>query len=302
MPNGETRCPICGIEARITGIGTRDANFVDCARCGEFVMTGTLFVVFRGLTPDRRALLPYLSAYTRQAIARGIRSELTTENWADFAKSHMGTPVSQKVNKLLELVASRSSHPGDIVDVNTSLDYPLLDASSPGELGYLLDHVIGLEYLRQVAPNKYVLTVGGWQCLEPPKGGGGIPGRCFIAMSFHESLEEAYETGIRPAVAECGIEPVRIDRVHHNEKICDKILAEIRQCQFVVADFTLQRAGVYFETGFAMGLGRPVIWTCQEDDFENTHFDTRQYNHIVWTGPDDLRAKLAERIMATIVR
>ena len=78
------------------------------------------------------------------------------------------------------------------------------------------------------------------------------------------------------------MDPVRIDLLQHNEKICDKILAEIRSCQFIIADFTLQRAGVYFEAGFAMGLGRPVIWTCMEDDFENTHFDTRQYNHIVW--------------------
>lgn len=303
MPNSQTGCPICGIEANISNVPNRGAaNLVECRRCGEFVMTEPLFVAFRRLTGDPRALLPYLSAYTRQATVRGIRSELTIGNWEDLAKSHMGTPVSQKVARLLELVASRSSHPGDVVHVSYDLDYPLLDTSSPAELRYLLDHVIGLKYLQRIDPMQYILTVDGWQCLEPPKGGGGIPGRCFIAMSFHESLNEAYETGIRTAVAECRFEPVRIDRVHHNEKICDMILAEIRQCQFVVADFTLQRAGVYFEAGFAMGLGRPVIWMCREDDFENTHFDTRQYNHIVWTVPDDLRGKLTERIMATIVR
>lgn len=97
------------------------------------------------------------------------------------------------------------------------------------------------------------------------------------------------------------MDPVRIDLLQHNEKICDKILAEIRSCQFIIGDFTLQRAGVYFEAGFAMGLGRPVIWTCREDDFENTHFDTRQYNHIVWDTPEDLREKLTNRIRATIV-
>lgn len=96
------------------------------------------------------------------------------------------------------------------------------------------------------------------------------------------------------------MDPVRIDRVHHNEKICDKIIAEIRTCQFLVADVTLQRAGVYFEAGFAIGLGRPVIWSCREDDLKNVHFDTRQYNHIVWKEPTDLRIQLADRIKATI--
>ena len=57
---------------------------------------------------------------------------------------------------------------------------------------------------------------------------------------------------------------------------------------------------IHFEAGLAMGLGRPVIWTCRKDDFENTHFDTRQYNHIVWETPEDLREKLADRIRATI--
>jgi len=43
-----------------------------------------------------------------------------------------------------------------------------------------------------------------------------------------------------------------------------------------------------------------VIWTCQADDFKNVHFDTRQYNHIVWQIPADLRIQLADRIKATI--
>jgi nucleoside 2-deoxyribosyltransferase len=121
-------------------------------------------------------------------------------------------------------------------------------------------------------------------------------------MSFDPTLDTAYTEGIQPAVSDCGFAPVRIDRVHHNEKICDRILAELRLAQFMVADFTLHRAGVYFEAGFAMGLGRPVIWTCRKDDLPNAHFDTRQYNHIEWETPSELRAKLVDRIRATIQR
>jgi nucleoside 2-deoxyribosyltransferase len=91
-----------------------------------------------------------------------------------------------------------------------------------------------------------------------------------------------------------------LDLVEHNEKICDRIIAEIRTCQFLVADVTLQRPGVYFEAGFAMGLGRPVIWTCRKDDLVDVHFDTRQYNHIDWKDSGGLRMRLADRIKATI--
>jgi nucleoside 2-deoxyribosyltransferase len=67
-----------------------------------------------------------------------------------------------------------------------------------------------------------------------------------------------------------------------------------------VADFTGQRHGVYFEAGFAQGLGLPVIWTCREDHVKNLHFDTRQQNHITWEQSDDLREKLKNRIWAVI--
>ena len=33
----------------------------------------------------------------------------------------------------------------------------------------------------------------------------------------------------------------------------------------VVADFTGHRGGVYFEAGFARGLGIPVVWTCHKE-------------------------------------
>ena len=53
--------------------------------------------------------------------------------------------------------------------------------------------------------------------------------------------------------------------------------------------------------GFAKGLGREVIFTVKEDDVEKLHFDTRQYNHIVYDSPEDLYKKLYNRICATIV-
>jgi hypothetical protein len=78
-------------------------------------------------------------------------------------------------------------------------------------------------------------------------------------------------------------------------------MTEIRNSEFVVADFTGQRGGVYYEAGFAMGIGRKVIWCCHEDEIGNLHFDTSHKNHIVWKTPDDLRSKLYRRIRATIL-
>ena len=121
----------------------------------------------------------------------------------------------------------------------------------------------------------------------------------FIAMWFDPSQDIAKDA-IKSAVLGAGYNPIRIDEVQHVNKIDDEIVARIRQSKFVVADFTGQRQGVYFEAGFMLGLGRPVIWLCNQSDFKEVHFDARQYNTIVYTDPSDLRLKLQFRIEAIL--
>ena len=124
-------------------------------------------------------------------------------------------------------------------------------------------------------------------------------------MWFDDSMSEAWDRGIAPAVRDAGYDPVRIDRKEHVNKIDDEIVAEIRRARFVVADFTDgddgARGGVYYEAGFADGLGiRGHILLPQADRLDEVHFDTRQYNHIVWQTPEDLRDQLAKRIAAVL--
>lgn len=128
--------------------------------------------------------------------------------------------------------------------------------------------------------------------------------QAFVAMWFDESTVAAYEEGLAPAIREAGYEPLRIDRKEHNNKIDDEIIAAIRRSRFVVADFTEgekgARGGVYYEAGYAHGLGIPVIFTCRRNAIGKVHFDTRQYNHIDWEDPQDLQKRLVQRISATI--
>lgn len=79
-----------------------------------------------------------------------------------------------------------------------------------------------------------------------------------------------------------------------------KIITEIKNSRFLVADVTQQRPGVYFEAGYALGLGIPVFWCVREDDLKNVHFDTRQYNHIVWKDENHLAEQLYFYVSAVI--
>ena len=128
--------------------------------------------------------------------------------------------------------------------------------------------------------------------------------QAFVAMWFHDSMNNAFENGIKPAIEAAGYKPLRIDQKQDANKLDDEIIAEIRRSRFLVADFTHgeegARGGVYFEAGFAEGLGIPVIHTCRNDMVDKLHFDTRQYAHIVWETPDELRGGLLNRILARI--
>lgn len=119
----------------------------------------------------------------------------------------------------------------------------------------------------------------------------------FVAMAFSEDMTKARQA-ICDAVRACGYNPVLIDIKEHNNFIVPEIFSEIEKSDYVIADLTNQRAGVYFEAGYALGLQIPVILSCKETDFENNHFDVAQINTILWEKAADLKERLINRIEA----
>ena len=130
--------------------------------------------------------------------------------------------------------------------------------------------------------------------------------RVFVAMWFDDSMVDARENGIKPAILNTGYTPRLINEKPDVDKIDDEIIGEIRRSRFLVADLTHgdkgARGGVYYEAGFALGLGLTVIRSCRKDviDRNELHFDVRQHYHIVWETPDELRIGLEARILALV--
>jgi hypothetical protein len=270
---------------------------MSCSFCGYFRVTATdAAAIVRDI--EIHDVRPYLAAHIRQGNRRGEKPVVVSvADWKEKAEGHHHTPVPRKLAKLLEYLGKQSEFPGEQVKIETN-DYPVCDARNRHELRYLVETLQqqgDVEF--HPADDMATVTANGWAKLEPV---GGVPHACFVAMAFDPRMTSALDDGILPAIEACGFDAHRVDRVQHNESINDRIVAGLRAAQFVVADVTFQRNGVYFEGGFAMGLGRPVIWTVQESDKGNVHFDTSHLNHIVWTDPADLREKLTLRIRATI--
>ena len=117
----------------------------------------------------------------------------------------------------------------------------------------------------------------------------------FVAMWFDKEMNGFYEHIKKEleGAEEYGFKVIRIDQKEHNNKIDDEIIKSLKSCDLVIADFTCgdggeaHRGGVYYEAGFAHGLNKNVIFTVRQDCVDGLHFDTRQYNHIVWEKQDD---------------
>lgn len=277
-----------------------------CARCGKVVFTFEAFTEIGQPKFDSSRHL--ISGYTRE-LTESRRSPIVIKpNNIQKILDSVDIPrnVLDKLNKVLLYLERKSKFFGDSVRINILKDYPIVYAMIPHELHFFLETLgkSGDIKLEPQDPDEIIvtLTMPGWIRIAEIHKIMPESDQCFVAMWFDTSLDDVYKNAIAKAIETTGYKAVRLDLVEHNEKICDRIIAEIRKSSFLVADFTGHRGGVYFEAGFAMGLGLPVIWLCKETDIENTHFDTRQYNHVVWTSVEDLYQKLLNRIEATILK
>lgn len=298
-------CPICKWKATVTSLSPSEEKFrVECGLCGTFTISDDAFADIGSNKPE---ILWLLSAVVRNRSEQGEDVYITNGYLEHFPETfRLPQDLFERLDLLLEHIARRQGDPHNYIKIISGVDFPLLYVTDPKAFEYYLDKADELGYLeiqnRREFGDEMIcrLSLKGWERLDEIKKAGRKSNQAFVAMCFEKSLTDVWENGIKVALSETGYTPIRIDLTEHNEKICDRIIAEIRKSALVVADFTGQRGGVYFEAGFAKGLGIPVIWTCREDEVSNLHFDTRQYFHIAWTNADDLRKRLKDRIEATL--
>ncbi len=124
-------------------------------------------------------------------------------------------------------------------------------------------------------------------------------------MDFsNDELNEIFVKYFKPASLAAGFQLVRIDEDVPAGLIDVRLQNEIRTSRFLVADLTNKNPGAYWEAGFALGLGLPVIYTCEAATFEKerTHFDTNHFHTIKWdhANPQEAANRLRDTIRATL--
>jgi nucleoside 2-deoxyribosyltransferase len=311
-------CPICKLEYDSQKIlfdyGER-VN-IDCPRCKKFTITRTAESIAR-----TRELGPKLSAWVRNLNEqRADVPEINSNTLKTIPASLPNYSTREKQIILLQNIERKTEYPGKSVQIDPEFDIPLAWASAQEEFMYYINSLIergllkdlgkrgvpshqdemgGIIYDRPLAFS-IAITADGWDYLEKLERHIEERTQAFVAMSFSEDLKPIYEGPIYNAITKAGYKPRRVDDEPHIDRIDAKIISEIKNSRFVVADVTEQKRGVYFEAGYALGLGLPVLWCVKKDDLDKVHFDTRQYNHIVWETTEGLETQLYDFICAII--
>ena len=293
-----TECPICHFICPEFehSLGTDSTSLIDCKTCGKFRISGK---VTHDIGKDRLDDFYIYAGAIRELNERGVTP--TIDSLEDLLHSVVvpKNPI-EKMDRILASFNNRVRSADDSIRVEDH-DYAIGYTRRHDEIFYLIRKLVSMGRLEDLGSANYRLDTSGWLRLNELSKDTRIYDQAFVAMSFHDDLKGLWESGIEPALTETGYAPFRVDKKEHNEKIDDRIIAQIRKSGLLVADFTKQSPGVYLEAGFALGLGIPVIWSCKDEEEEKLklHFDTRQYNHIMWKDIADMKTRLINRINAT---
>ena len=268
-------------------------------------------------TPDLIELRKKVSWWLASQRRQQVEIPRITSDLLSYLRTQPMLHPVERAEWLLWYLADRTERIGQVFSlmrVEHALHYygalAATQSESTYEIRQLASHLIQKRALDAVDRNVTVsVTVEGFEEVRHQTQAPAYD-QAFVAMWLAQDIRHIYDKGIKPAIEAAGYMPYLIIRDPSVNKIDDAIIANIRQSKFMVADLTHgddgHRGSVYYEAGYAEGLGLQVIRTCRSDLVDNNElaFDTRQHNHIRWdkdnTNYTEFTQELTDRIIARV--
>lgn len=104
----------------------------------------------------------------------------------------------------------------------------------------------------------------------------------FVLMPFAESFRDIYLFGIKQTCEQLGCYCERVDEQIYHESILSRIYNQIAKADILIADMSDRNPNVFYEVGYAHGLGKKVILLTQKS--EDIPFDFKHFPHIIYEG------------------
>lgn len=335
MPDGDIiNCPICDREG--TTKDTLETTYrIKCPVCGTYNI-GTTFDIPEFNDYEKAKLRYYYYTMPADDIRR-VQKPITSINRKEFLDGIQAPrTITEKFDNVLYYLKEKTKFLGQEIEIERPEGYRRFFCINDSELNNILEELKNQEYIMgnnisvldvvnaevSVPSRRIVMTAKGLKYAESLyKNIDSL--QCFVAMWFNSeedldnfcyNMDKVYSESIKPAIENNQrpqrLKSVKIDNIHHNDDVVDRIIAEIHRSKFVVVDLTGYRGGVYYEAGFAEGLGLPVIYTCNREWLKGNHeknipsvpFDTSHKNILAWDYDklEEFKTKLTDRINAII--
>ncbi len=311
----ETQCLICNstlfhpaqtaARGRAPNIMGMDTTY-DCPRCGEFSVDFVMHASLKGILDNDTERIALLSHSVRR-----MKTPLLSKDIVETVlKGKLPNPMEQADNFILWL-GDNVKGPGECMDIRAQTHQSIIGAKSDDGFYFILLYLVSKKLIEgkggeySVNNLSQTLTFDGWKYYEELKKGVKSSRKAFMAMKFgEEPLKTIVENVFKPAVQKTGFDLRLLTDNQRAGLIDDRLRVEIRTSRFLIADLTHDNAGAYWEAGYAEGLNKPVIYTCEKTKFDKakTHFDTNHHLTIKWDAdnPDATGEELKATIRATL--
>ncbi len=303
-------CPVCTAELR-KAESRSDRYFYECLRCGPYSLSGTVYAALQGYLSRGEDVAAKLSYALYRMTKREQWAMLTSNLMENIIRNTELPRRLEQLDNLILWLGEKQPTMGTAVAMtddaiaatgamdSISVGFLTSQAVEAGLISGIVQQMLSGEY----AIPSMQLTLKGWERFEELQHGMASGRHAFMAMPFGISdLDKIIEEHFKPAVKATGFDLKRLDDGQPAGLIDDRLRVEIRQSRFLIADLTHENRGAYWEAGYAEGLGKPVIYTCRKDVFDDkargTHFDTNHHLTVVWEA--DKLTEAIEKLKATI--
>jgi nucleoside 2-deoxyribosyltransferase/uncharacterized Zn finger protein (UPF0148 family) len=248
---------------------------------------------------EKAALLKYhVRLWAAREAADYKPLQITPEWLKDIIALDYSYPnPAKQVDYLVRFLGDELKHPGEQYNYNEeSINWlKLISATATIDGKHMYKILEYTEESKLIKKNNtdLELTLDGWGRYNESKRGDSDSKMAFMAMQFEGEQKKFIEDTVKPIVKELKLDLNILPDIYSKENIIDlKLRNAIKDCRLLICDLTHRNNGAYFEAGFAEGLGKPVIYICDENTYKEheksndkskkLHFDVEHQEIYRW--------------------
>jgi len=319
------KCLICETEEQEKKINVRGINYfeVTCPRCGIFRVDGNTADLinehYRELRDDKikynnKIVLSHLVAKSLEASKANFFN--LTKEFFEENKNNVELPnPAEQADNLIMYIGTHARFHTDQVQVSPLKLTAIIGAYKEKSITLITNELQKQELIDcygkgnkdNASEIDYMLslTFKGWQRYEELKKVRIDSKQVFMAMQFSNTeLNDLFNNHLVKAVKQTGLDLRKLTDIPKDGIIDNHLRVEIRKSCLLIADLSDDNHGAYWEAGYAEGLGKPVIYLCEETKFkkESTHFDTSHLQTIPWkTGNEEECVKKLKDLIRVVL-